>query len=123
MLNWIPLLLRRRKRAAILTQASTWPMLAARMLASKVVEKDPLAEGGTSFQGSQVESAFYFTLEGSYFGGHLRSGPMSDSEAHRALKLAPEDSQVNVRYNPANPDQAIALPEDNLGFPFSIWPL
>ena len=123
MLNWIPLLLRRRKRSALLEQAKTWPVVEAKTLASKAVEKDPLAQGGTAFQDSQVETAFYFTLEGSYYGGHLRSGPMSDSEAHRALKLVPEDTEVTVRYNPANPDQTIALPEDNAGFPFTLWPV
>lgn len=122
MLNWIANSVRRRKRNALLENASAWPVIEAKLLASKVVEKDSLAEQGTAFQGSQVESAFYFTLEGSYFGGHLRSGPMSDSEAHRALRLVPEDTAVNVRYNPANPDQTVTLPEDNAAFPFTIWP-
>lgn len=120
--NWIPLLLRRRKRAALIAEAKAWPVVSARLLGSKVIEKDPLAEGGTAFQGSQVESAFYFTLPEGYFGGHLRSGPMSDSEAHRALKMVPEDTAVRVRYDPANPDLTVVLPEDNSDFPFPIWP-
>jgi hypothetical protein len=47
---------------------------------------------------------------------------MSDSEAHRALKMVPEDMPVRVRYNPANPDQTVVLAEDNTDFPFPIWP-
>lgn len=116
----------RRKRAALLAQAATWPLIPAHLLKSTVVPRSPLAEGGTSFQDSQVESAFYFTLvnhaKGSYFGGHLRSTPMSDSEAHRALKLLPEDTPVEVRYNPQNPDQTLTLPTDNPDFPIPLWP-
>ncbi len=122
-ISWIPLLLRRRKRASRLAEANAWPVLSAKLLGSKVVERDPLAEGGTAFQDSQVESAFYFTLEEGYFGGHMRSGPMSDSEAHRALKLVPEETTVRVRYNSADPDQTVVLPGDNSGFPFPIWPM
>jgi hypothetical protein len=121
-LNWLPLLLRRRKREQSLDVAATWPTITAKLLKSTVLEKDPLAEEGTAFQDRQVESAYFFTLEGSYYGGHLRSVPMADSEAHRALKLAPEDTPVQVRYNPANPDQVHTLPGDNANFPFEIWP-
>jgi hypothetical protein len=120
--TWIPLLLRRRKRAALISAARGWPVVSASLLGSKVVEKDPLADGGITFQGSQVETAFYFTLPEGIFGGHLRSRPMSDSEAHRALKMVPEDMPVRVRYNPANPDQTVVLAEDNTDFPFPIWP-
>ena len=120
-------LLNRRRRDALLAQAAGWPRITGRLLKSTVVEKDPLAQEGTSFQDRQVECAFYFTLTGhaagSYFGGHLRSTPLSDSEAHRALKLLPEDTAVEVRYNPENPDQAVALPADNPGFPVTIWPI
>jgi hypothetical protein len=121
-LNWIPLLLRRRQRDARLREAAAWPIITASLLKSTVEEKDPLVEGGTAFQDRQVESAFYFTLEGSYYGGHLRSGPLSDGEAHRALRQLPEDTPVKIRYNPANPDQTIALPDDNPSFPIAIWP-
>jgi len=126
-LNWLPLLLRRRKREQALAEAVTWPTITARLLKSIVIEKDPLAEGGTAFQDRQVESAFYFTLPdregGSYFGGHLRSVPLSDSEAHRMLRQLPEDTPVTVRYNPANPDQTHTLAGDNEGaLPFVVWP-
>lgn len=116
----------RRRRETLLAQAAAWPVISAQLLKSSVVPRDPLAEGGTTFQDSQVESAFYFTLvnhpKGSYFGGHLRSTPMSDSEAHRALKLLPEDTPVEVRYNPQNPDQSVTLPTDNPNFPIPLWP-
>jgi len=121
--NWLPLLLRRRKREQTLQQAAAWPTTTAKLLRSEVIEKDPLADGGTAFQDRQIESAFYFTLEGSYFGGHLRSTPLSDSEAHRLLRQLPEDTPVTIRYNPANPDQTAALATDNQGhLPMTIWP-
>jgi len=92
------------------------------MLKSVVVARDPLADGGTTFQDSQVESAFFFVLNGSYFGGHLRSTPVSDSEGFRMLRAVPEDLAVRVRYNPANPDETLTMPADNPDFPFTIWP-
>ena len=124
LLQWLPLLLRRRKRDALLKQAEAWPKTEARLLKSIVIEKDPLTEGSTAFQDRQIESAFYFTLEGSYYGGHLRSTPLSDPEAHRMLRQLPEDTPVRVRYNPANPDQNVTLATDNAGaLPFSAWPM
>jgi hypothetical protein len=90
-----------------------------------VLEQDPIATGGSAFQTSQVESQFYFTLggrdDGSYFGGHLRSVLVSDSEGHRLLRALPEDLPVQIRYNPANPDETCAFERDNPGFPFKIW--
>jgi hypothetical protein len=126
LVNWIPLLLRRRKRDQRLAEAASWPVITARLLKSIVVEIDPLAPPGTSFQTSQVESAFYFTLEnhraGSYFGGHLRSTAVSDSEGHRLLRTLPEDTPVQVRYNPQNPDQTCVFARDNQGaLPITIW--
>jgi len=123
LLNWLPLLLRRRKREQDLALAATWPTTTAKLLKSIAIEKDPLAEDGSAFQDRQIESAFYFTLDGSYFGGHLRSTPLSDSEAHRMLRQLPEDTPVTVRYNPANPDEAHTLAIDNAGMlPITIWP-
>ena len=122
LLTLLPNQLRRRKRDALLGAAAGWPTASARLLKSAVVAKDPLAEDGTAFQESQVEAAFYFTLAGSYFGGHLRTTPVSDSEAHRLLRHLPEDTEVMVRYNPENPDRTATLPGDNPGFPAPIWP-
>lgn len=126
LLNWLPLLLRRRKRDHSLTQAASWPIVTAQVLKSVVVEKDPLAEGGTAFQDRQIESSFYFTLQGSdgtsYYGGHLRSTPLSDTEAHRLIRKLPEDAPVQVRYNPAYPDDNHTLATDNEGtLPITIW--
>ena len=122
LLTLLPNLLRRRKRDALLSAATSWPATTARLLKSTVVPKDPLAKEGTAFQEAQVESAFYFTLSGSYFGGHLRTMPLSDSEGHRLLRQLPEDTEVTVRYNPENPDQTVTLPADNPGFPAPLWP-
>ena len=121
-INWLPLLLRRRKRDQALALAATWPILTAHLLKSTVVPRDPLAEPANTSQDSQVESAFYFTHQGAYYGGHLRSVPLSDSEAHRLLRALPEDTSVIVRYNPHNPDQVHTLPIDNEDFPAPIWP-
>ena len=122
LLTLLPNLLRRRKRDALLSAAVSWPTITAKLLKSAVVPKAPLAEEGTAFQESQVESAFYFTLSGYYFGGHLRTPPVSDSEGHRLLRQLPEDTEVNLRYNPTTPDQTATLPADNPGFPAPIWP-
>src|SRR5580704_10525821 len=111
LVNWLPLLLRRRKREQSLAQAAAWPTTTAKLLKSIVIEKDPLAEGGTAFQDRQIESAFYFTLNGSYYGGHLLSRQLL------------EDTPVIVRYNPANPDETHTFAADNEGsFPITIWP-
>ena len=128
LVNWLPLLLRRRKREQSLAQAATWPTVTAKLLKSIVIEKDPLADGGTAFQDRQIESAFYFMLPdregGSFYGGHLRSTPLSDTEAHRLVRNLPEDTPVTIRYNPANPDEAHALATDNEGsLPITIWPM
>ena len=121
LLSWFPLLLRRRTRDKGLALAATWPTLTASLLGSKVVAKDALAGEGTAFQTSQIECAFYFTLDGTYFGGHLRSTPLSDSEAHRMLRSLAEDTPVVIRYKADDPDQTHTLASDNLGFPMSIW--
>ena len=121
-LSWLTNLARRRKRDALLAEAVAWPIYQARLLKSSLVAKDPLAEGGTSFQESQVEAAYYFNLPSGYFGGHLRSAAVSDSEGHRLLRNLPEDPPVNIRYDPASPDRTVALPQDNPDFPATIWP-
>jgi len=134
--DWLVKLVRRPQREKALQQAATWPGITAKLLGSKVVPKDLLAEEGTAFQTVQIESTFYFTLAGSenaatsengdeigYYGGHLRSLPLSDSEAHRLLSHIPEDTPVRVRYNPADPNQTHTLASDNPNaLPFEIWP-
>ena len=123
MFDWLIRFFRQRKRQRELALAASWPLVTAKLLNSVVLPKDLAAEGGTAFQDRQIESAFYFTLEGNYYGGHLRSTPLSDTEAHRLLRQLPEDTPVQVRYNPANPDDNHTFAGDNDGtLPFTIWP-
>ena len=123
MVDFIPRLLAKRKREAALKLAANWPTTPAKLLKSIVVPKDIAAEEGTVLQIMQIESQFYFTKDGGYYGGHVRSIPLSDSEAHRLLRNLPEDTLIQVRYNPANPDQTHTFPADNPNFPFTIWPM
>jgi hypothetical protein len=129
--DWLVKRIRRPQRERGLHKATNWPRITARLLASKVVPKDILAEEGTAFQGCQIESAYYFTLpatpgtgdEIGYYGGHLRSLPLSDSEAHRLLPRVLEDTGVEVRYNPMDPNETHTLDTDNPNaLPFPIWP-
>jgi len=120
--DWLIRFFRQRKRNRELALAADWPIITAKLLSSVVLPKDLGAEGGTAFQDRQIESAFYFTLNGSYYGGHLRSTPLSDTEAHRLIRQLPEDTPIQVRYNPGNPDQNHTLSTDNEGtLPVTIW--
>jgi hypothetical protein len=128
--DWLVKRIRGPQREKALQQAVTWPRITAKLLASKVVPKDVLAEQGTNLQTFQIESAFYFTLaappgsadEIGYYGGHLRSLPLSDSEAHRLLPRVLEDTPIEIRYNPADPNQTHTLASDNPDtLPFPIW--
>lgn len=122
MFDWLIRFFRQRKRNRELALAADWPIITAKLLSSVVLPKDLAAEGGTAFQDRQIESAFYFTLDGSYYGGHLRSTPLSDTEAHRLIRQLPEDTPIQVRYNPANPDQNHTFATDNEGtLPVAIW--
>ena len=122
MFDWLIRSFRQRKRNRELALAADWPIITAKLLSSVVLPKDLGAEGGTAFQDRQIESAFYFTLDGSYYGGHLRSTPLSDTEAHRLIRQLPEDTPIQVRYNPANPDQNHTFATDNEGtLPVAIW--
>ena len=129
--DWLVKRIRRPQRERGLQKAVNWPRITARLLASKVVPKDILAEEGTAFQTCQIESAYYFTLpatpgtgdEIGYYGGHLRSLPLSDSEAHRMLPRVLEDTRIEIRYNPSDPNETHALATDNPNtLPFPIWP-
>jgi Protein of unknown function (DUF3592) len=98
----------RRKRVA---RAAQWPQTRAEVNGWKVVE----AEGGTegSFaDAQQIEASFYFVLNGEFYGGYLRSVPMTRREAER---LGVGSPVVQVRYNPANPDEVVVLAGDNTG--------
>jgi hypothetical protein len=114
--------MRRRKRAHRLQAAAGWPVVSAKLLASKLVMKDDLAEG-TGVQDTQVEVPYYFHIDDGYFGGHVRSAACSDSEGRRIQRSLAEDMPINVHYNPANPDETCVLPADNHGsLPFAVWP-
>jgi hypothetical protein len=75
-------LLRGRRRRERMQKAAAWPVVTAKLLASKLVMKDDLAEG-LAVQDSQVEVPYYFSIEDGFFGGFVRSVPCSDSEGRR----------------------------------------
>ena len=79
----------------------------------------PAGDESESFtQTDFIEGGFSFLLNGEYYGGYLRSVAMGRREAE---KLAVGSPSVNVRYNPANPDEAVVLAEDNAGtLPFEV---
>jgi hypothetical protein len=118
--------LHRRKRERALAAAASWPIVDAKLLKPVIVNKDELAEG-TAAQDSELEIPFYFTLPGEgtasgFFGGHLRTVPLSHSEASRMLARIAEGTVIRVRYNPENPDQNHALAADNEGLlPVTVW--
>ena len=119
--------LRRGKRDRALAAAATWPLTEAKLLKAAIVPKDDLAEG-TAAQDVQLEIPFYFSLAGEgpssgFFGGHLRTVPLSHSEAGRQLVQIAEGFPVRVRYNPQNPDETHTLAADNEGaLPIAVWP-
>jgi hypothetical protein len=120
--DWLFRMLRRPKRKNALQQAAAWPLITARVHKATVVPKDLLADEGSSFQTSQLEVSFFFTQDGSYHGGHLRSVPVSDSQGHRFVGQVKEDTLVQVRYDPHNPDHNHTLAADNPNtLPFAIW--
>jgi hypothetical protein len=118
--------LHKRRRDHALQAATAWPIVDAKLLRPVIVNKDELAEG-TAAQDSQLEIPFYFTLPGEgpnsgFFGGHLRTVPLSHSEASRMLARIAEGTVIRVRYNPENPDQNHALAADNEGLlPVTVW--
>jgi hypothetical protein len=106
---------RARKKRVLLAEG--WPQTGAAISIWHILQ---VGEGAaTSFANNQqIEAAFSFTLNGEYYGGYLRSGLMSRKQAD---KLAVGSPEITVRYNPANPDQAVVLAEDNSGkLPFEI---
>ena len=102
----------RKKRVRI---AATWPQTTAKINLWKVLPVEEEAESFT--QTDYIEGGFSFTLNGDYYGGYVRSVAMG---RHEAEKLAVGEPSVNVRYNPANPDQTVVLAEDNGALPFAI---
>ena len=97
----------RRKRVQL---AAGWPQTTAKINLWKVL---PAGDESESFtQTDYIEGGFSFLLNGEYYGGYVRSVTIG---RHEAEKLAVGSPSVNVRYNPANPDQTVVLAEDNAG--------
>ena len=107
---------RRRGLQKRLDLAKSWPTAAGEILSWSIVDADKKAvSAGTPHQ---VEAKYYFTLNGEYFGGHVRSVPMTHSAASRIPQATP---RIQIRYDPKNPDNAAVLVEDNPGnLPFAI---
>jgi hypothetical protein len=103
----------RRKRVQL---ARGWPQATARINGWKVL---PAGDAAKSFtQTDFIEARFHFHLNGEYYGGYARSVVMGRREAE---KLAVGEPEVIIRYNPANPDEAVMLAEDNVKkLPFEV---
>src|SRR5277367_4003992 len=107
--------LRRSRRGKKVALAQNWPMVEAQINHWQVLNADDEATTGTPFQ---IEAGFHFKVNGEYYGGYLRSVAMTHHEAEMKSKGEPK---VNVRYNPANPDETAVLAEDNGGnLPFGM---
>ena len=125
-INAITRALHKRRRDRGLAEAASWPLTDAKLLKPVIVPKDELAEG-TAAQDSQLEIPYYFTLPGDgpasgYFGGHLRTAPVSYSEASRLIPRIVEGTVIRVRYHPQNPDECHTLAVDNEGLlPVEVW--
>jgi hypothetical protein len=103
----------RRKRVRL---AAGWPQATAHINGWKVL---PAVDAAKSFtQTDFIEARFHFLLNGEYYGGYARSVAMGRREAE---KLAVGSPGIRIRYNPANPDEAVVLAEDNVSaLPFEV---
>jgi hypothetical protein len=102
--------LRERARTKRVQAAASWPQITANINSWKI---QPAGDASDSFTNTNyIEAGFHFTLDGEFYGGYANSVPMSHREAE---KLATGSPNLTVRYNPANPDQAVVLAEDNRG--------
>jgi hypothetical protein len=102
----------RRKRVQL---AAGWPQAKAEVNSWKIL---PVGEEAESFSQSDfIEAGFSFMLDGEYYGGYVRSVAMGRKEAER---LALGGPSLNVRYDPANPDEVVVLAEDNALLAFAI---
>jgi hypothetical protein len=108
--------LRRRARDKKLGLARSWPTAQAEVNHWRVLNaEEEIASMGAPYQ---IEAGFHFTLNGEYYGGYLRSVAMTLHEGETKGTGSPK---VNVRYNPANPDETAVLAEDNgPNLPFKI---
>jgi len=117
LMDSVRLWFRRRKREKKLAHARAWPVVKAEVNHWAVVPADEEANAfGVPFQ---IEAGFHFILSGEYYGGYFRSVALTAGEAERLAKGTPP---VNVRYNPANPDEVAVLAEDNKDtLPFAVF--
>jgi hypothetical protein len=108
--------LRRSRREKKLAAAKDWPHAQAEINHWQILNADQeVAAMGAPYQ---IEAGFHFTLKDEYYGGYLRSVAMTLHEAETKGVGSPK---VNVRYNPANPDETAVLSEDNgSNLPFGI---
>jgi hypothetical protein len=108
--------LHRRRREKKVGLAKNWPTVQAEVNHWQVLNADEdVATMGAPYQ---IEAGFHFTLNGEYYGGYLRSVAMG---LHESETKATGNPKVNVRYNPANPDETAVLAEDNSGnLPFKV---
>jgi hypothetical protein len=108
--------LRRRDREKKVRLAAQWPVGQADINHWQVLNADEeVASMGAPYQ---IEAGFHFKLNGEYYGGYLRSVAMTHHEAELKSKGEPK---VNLRYNPANPDETVVLVEDNgANLPFKV---
>jgi hypothetical protein len=107
---------RRRNRDRRLQLAAQWPLIQAQINHWQVVNADE--EISTTGAPYQIEAGFHFTLNGEYYGGYLRSVALTH---HEAESKAIGNPSVNIRYDPANPDQVVVLADDNpTTLPFRI---
>jgi hypothetical protein len=107
--------LRRRAREKKLAAAKNWPIVQGEINHWQVLNADEdVSTTGTHYQ---IEAGFHFKLDGEYYGGYVRSVAMTHHEAETKSKGEPT---VNVRYNPADPDETAVLAEDNADLPFKV---
>jgi hypothetical protein len=106
---------RERARWKRVRAAQSWPQALAEINHWKIV---PAGDASGSFTETDIiEAAFHFTLNGEYYGGYVRSVPMSRREAE---KIAAGNPKLTIRYDPQNPDHNAVLVEDNPQPPFAI---
>jgi Protein of unknown function (DUF3592) len=107
---------RRRNRDKKLRLATQWSLFQAEINHWEVLNADEdAASSGAPYQ---IEAGFHFKINGEYYGGYLRSVALTHHEAESKAAGSPS---VNIRYNPANPDETAVLAEDNQGnLPFRI---
>jgi len=108
--------LRHKNREKKLRLAAQWPQAQAEINHWQVLSADEdVASSGVTYQ---IEAGFHFKINGEYYGGYLRSVALTH---HEAESKSTGNPSVNIRYNPANPDETAALAEDNQGnLPFRV---